>query len=50
MKVQCIRALQKSSLLLLEPEEVELGLESRRLVVRLILQNFFHLELGEAER
>ena len=50
MKVQCIGALQESALHLLESEEVQLGLESRRSVVRLILQSFFHWELGEAER
>lgn len=41
MKVQCLRALQKSPLLLLGPEEVELGLECRRSVVRLIFQELF---------
>lgn len=38
------------ALLLLEPREVQLGLECRRLVVSLILQSFFYGELGEAER
>lgn len=37
-------------LLLLEPREVQLGLECRRLLVSLILQSFFYGELGEAER